>query len=163
MTLKYNLAARVFALTALATICVGAQAQTFSENGLTYIIGGDSVVVKAQTKTEENVVIPDTVEYTVGETTTKYAVKGIAANGFFSVLQQPRHGKGGMANAAGNNNRHIRELQQELDCSGGHIRHLQNHRRLAIVSKHKRTDGCRNNKNRRRRLQDVHLGQTHQD
>ncbi len=83
MTLKFNLAARVFALTALATICVGAQAQTFCENGLTYIIGGDSVVVKAQTKTEENVVIPDTVEYTEGETTTKYAVKGIAASGFF--------------------------------------------------------------------------------
>lgn len=83
MNFRNNLAARVFALTALTAIGTGAQAQSFSENGLTFIIGGDSVVVKAQSKTEENVVIPDTAEYTSDGTTTKYAVKGIAASGFF--------------------------------------------------------------------------------
>lgn len=83
MNFRNNLAARVFALTALTAIGTVAQAQSFSENGLTFIIGGDSVVVKAQSKTEENVVIPDTVEYTNDGTTTKYAVKGIAASGFF--------------------------------------------------------------------------------
>ena len=62
-------------------------AQSFAVGSLRYTIGGDSVTVKADTKADESIIIPDSVEYGEGETAKRYAVKGIAASGFFGCTK----------------------------------------------------------------------------
>ena len=62
-------------------------AQTFVAGGLQYTIDGDSAVVKANSKADESITIPDSVEYSDGETQKKYAVKDIAASGFFGCTK----------------------------------------------------------------------------
>ena len=71
----------------LSLIAPNIFAQTFVAGGLQYTIGGDSAVVKAYSKADESITIPDSVEYSDGETQKKYAVKGIAASGFFGCTK----------------------------------------------------------------------------
>lgn len=73
----------IFSVVMASAVSTMAFAQSFTLDGLSYTIGGDTAVVKAATKTAENVVIPETVEYNDGEKTATYTVKGIAASGFF--------------------------------------------------------------------------------
>ncbi len=75
------------AATALAMAASYANAQSFVVGSLRYTVGGDSVTVKANTKTDESIAIPDSVEYGEGEDSKKYAVKGIAASGFFGCTK----------------------------------------------------------------------------
>ncbi len=75
------------AATALAMAASYANAQSFVAGSLRYTVGGDSVTVKANTKTDESIAIPDSVEYGDGEAAKKYAVKGIAASGFFGCTK----------------------------------------------------------------------------
>lgn len=75
------------AATALAMAASYANAQSFVVGSLRYTIGGDSVTVKADTKADESIIIPDSVEYGEGEAAKKYAVKGIAASGFFGCTR----------------------------------------------------------------------------
>ena len=78
----FLISATVFALAA-----PNANAQSFVVGSLKYTIGGDSAVVKANNKADESITIPDSVEYSDGETQKKYAVKGIAASGFFGCTK----------------------------------------------------------------------------
>lgn len=71
----------------LSLIAPSIFAQTFVAGGLQYTIDGDSAVVKANSKADESITIPDSVEYSDGETQKKYAVKGIAASGFFGCTK----------------------------------------------------------------------------
>ena len=71
----------------LSLIAPSILAQTFVAGGLQYTIDGDSAVVKANSKADESITIPDSVEYSDGETQKKYAVKGIAASGFFGCTK----------------------------------------------------------------------------
>ena len=71
----------------LSLIAPSIFAQTFVAGGLQYTIDGDSAVVKANSKADESITIPDSVEYSDGETVKKYAVKGIAASGFFGCTK----------------------------------------------------------------------------
>lgn len=71
----------------LSLIAPSIFAQTFVAGGLQYTIDGDSAVVKANSKADESITIPDSVEYSNGETQKKYAVKGIAASGFLGCTK----------------------------------------------------------------------------
>lgn len=71
----------------LSLIAPSIFAQTFVAGGLQYTIDGDGAVVKANSKADESITIPDSVEYSDGETQKKYAVKGIAASGFFGCTK----------------------------------------------------------------------------
>lgn len=71
----------------LSLIAPSIFAQTFVAGGLQYTIDGDSAVVKANSKADESITIPDSVEYSDGEAQKKYAVKGIAASGFFGCTK----------------------------------------------------------------------------
>ena len=71
----------------LSLIAPSIFAQTFVAGSLQYTIDGDSAVVKANSKADESITIPDSVEYSDGETQKKYAVKGIAASGFFGCTK----------------------------------------------------------------------------
>ena len=71
----------------LSLIAPSIFAQTFVAGGLQYTIDGDSAVVKANSKADESITIPDSVEYSDGKTQKKYAVKGIAASGFFGCTK----------------------------------------------------------------------------
>ncbi len=78
----------LFAATAIAmAAATNANAQSFVAGSLRYTIGGDSVTVKADTKADENIAIPDSVEYGEGEAAKKYAVKGIDPSGFFGCTK----------------------------------------------------------------------------
>lgn len=71
----------------LSLIAPSIFAQTFVAGGLQYTIDGDGAVVKANSKADESITIPDSVEYSDGETQKKYAVKDIAASGFFGCTK----------------------------------------------------------------------------
>ena len=71
----------------LSLIAPSIFAQTFVAGGLQYTIDGDSAVVKANSKADESITIPESVEYSDGETQKKYAAKGIAASGFFGCTK----------------------------------------------------------------------------
>ena len=77
----------LIAATVFAQAAPNANAQSFVVGSLRYTIGRDSAVVKANNKADESITIPDSVEYSDGETVKKYAVKGIAASGFFGCTK----------------------------------------------------------------------------
>lgn len=108
-----------------------ANAQPFAAGSPKYTVGGDCVTVKANTKADEGIATPDSVEYGEGEAakTAKNALRATTADRTAALVSATLPGIARTASAAGGNECSFRLKR------GGNItfalpqRHLYNMRR----------------------------------